>query len=83
MHGHGWGPSLVARSSGVQACDALLGAAEQLHAGPVLLGASVPAPMAHSEGVVLLIACTMQSVRLCGPQLVIAMTLGGVLCLCS
>ena len=83
MHGHGWGHSLVARSSGVQDCDALLVVAEQLHAGLVLLRASVPAPMAYSEGVVLLIACTMQPVRLPGPQVVMPVPLGEVLCLQS
>ena len=79
MHGQGMGCSLVGRSPSVHACNALLVVTEQLHAGAILLRACVPAPMAHSEGVVLLVACTMPPVRLPGPQLVIPVTLGDVL----
>ena len=64
MHGQGMGCSLVGRPSGVHACDALLVVAEQLHTGPIFLRASVPAPMAHSKGIVLLVACTMQPVKI-------------------
>ena len=83
MHGQGMGCSLVGRSPSVHACNALLVVAEQLHAGAVLLRACVPAPMTHSEGVVLLVACTMQPASLHGPQLVIPVPLGEVLCLQS